>query len=88
MLETAKLEVRGLGGSYGSETLTIFAMRPEMGPPEERSEEWSESDRSWALELRAWIEAVHGEHSVGATIDDAAAALELAGAAYAGAASR
>ena len=29
-----KLEITGLGGSYGIERLTFYKMRPEMGPPE------------------------------------------------------
>ena len=33
MLERAKLEVNGLGGSYGPERLTLYEMLPEMGPP-------------------------------------------------------
>ena len=33
MLERAKLEVNGLGGSYGPEQLTLYEMAPEMGPP-------------------------------------------------------
>ncbi len=29
-----KLQVDGLGGSYGVERLTLYRMLPEMGPPE------------------------------------------------------
>ncbi len=29
-----KLEITGLGGSYGTERLTFYKMHPEMGPPE------------------------------------------------------
>ena len=31
---TGKLEINGLGGSYGIERLTCYHMLPEMGPPE------------------------------------------------------
>ena len=30
----AKLLIEGLGGSYGTERLTLYRRRPEMGPPE------------------------------------------------------
>ena len=37
VLERAKIEVSGLGGSYGPETLTLYEMLPEMGPPREEA---------------------------------------------------
>jgi len=48
---TGKIEISGLGRSYGVETLTLHKMLPEMGPP--ISESWSfvEPDNSWALEM-------------------------------------
>ena len=54
--KTGKLEISGLGRSYGVETLTLHKMLPEMGPPV--SETWSfpEPDDSWALELQEFIE--------------------------------
>jgi predicted dehydrogenase len=53
--KTGKLEVSGLGRSYGIETLTLYKMLPEMGPP--ISETWSfpEPDDSWALEMQDYI---------------------------------
>jgi predicted dehydrogenase len=49
--ETGKLEITGLGGSYGTEKLTYFKMLPEMGPPETRSWEFSMPDDSWKIEV-------------------------------------
>src|SRR5579883_1880162 len=31
---TGKIDIQGLGGSYGTERITFYKMRPEMGPPE------------------------------------------------------
>src|SRR6185436_5139905 len=47
----AKLEVSGLGGSYGVEKLTLYKMLPQMGPPDITVWEFPQPDRSWQLEL-------------------------------------
>ena len=46
-----KLEVSGLGGSYGVERLTYYKMLPEMGPPETTIWEYPMGDDSWAVEI-------------------------------------
>ena len=85
MLERAKIDIAGLGGSYGTESLTLFEMLPEMGPPLAHHEEWKHSDGSWALELEACVQAIDGATPRGASIDDAVAALSIVGDAYRGA---
>jgi predicted dehydrogenase len=85
MLERAKIDIAGLGGSYGTESLTLFEMLPEMGPPIAHREEWEQSDESWALELEACLETIDGAVPRGASIDDAVAALSIVGDAYGGA---
>jgi predicted dehydrogenase len=47
----AKLQVDGLGGSYGIERLSHYRMLPEMGPPETTIYEFPRGDQSWTLEL-------------------------------------
>jgi predicted dehydrogenase len=84
MLEGAKIDVSGLGGSYGPETYTLFEMLPEMGPPLVHRTEWEPSDDSWRRELEQWVGAVAGRPSLGASIDDAVAALAIVDAAYRG----
>jgi hypothetical protein len=42
-----KLQIDGLGGSYGVERLTFYRMTPAMGPPETTSWEYPFPDRSW-----------------------------------------
>jgi predicted dehydrogenase len=43
----AKLHVEGLGGSYGTESLRFYKMKPEMGPPDTTIWEYPGADRSW-----------------------------------------
>ncbi len=85
MLERAKIDIAGLGGSYGTETLTLFEMLPEMGPPIAHRREWELSDASWALELEACLRTIEGAESIGASIGDAVAALTIVDDAYRGA---
>lgn len=52
----AKLQIDGLGGSYGLERLTFFKMLPEMGPPETTTWEFPRGDDSWRLEIADFVE--------------------------------
>ena len=56
--KTGKLDINGLGRSYGVETLTYHRMLPEMGPPVSESWTFSEPDESWALELTEFFEDI------------------------------
>jgi predicted dehydrogenase len=47
---TGKLRVDGLGGSYGTERLTVYDMKPELGPPDIETREFAGEDVSWARE--------------------------------------
>jgi predicted dehydrogenase len=78
----AKYEMKGLGGSYGQERLTLYAMRPELGPPEEQSWGWPSVDHSWGLELEDMLVARRGGLSMGATLDDAIQTLSIIEEAY------
>ena len=77
-----KVEISGLGGSYGVERLTRYDMRSQMGPPDTRSWEWPRGDDSWAAELDDVVGAIDGRPGRGATINDAIAALTVIQAAY------
>jgi predicted dehydrogenase len=55
--ETGKLEISGLGGSYGIEKLSHYKMLPEMGPPKTYSWEFINDD-SWELEVKEFIEDI------------------------------
>ena len=81
--ETAKLEITGLGGSYGVERLALYEMLPEMGPPATTIWEWPQGDRSWSLEVADFLSAAAGGESQGATIEDCIAAFTVVEEAYA-----
>jgi predicted dehydrogenase len=51
MLKNAKIQIDGLGGSYGKEKLTLYKMKPEMGPPDIKTYEFDEKDLSWQFEM-------------------------------------
>ena len=72
-LRTAKIDISGLGGSYGTETLTLYEMQPEMGPPPSSIQEWDQSDDSWKKELDDFICSIQNDEyvPVGTTLNDA-----------------
>jgi len=73
----AKLHIEGLGGSYGVERLSYYKMKPEMGPPETTIWEYPGEDRSWHVELDAFVEAIEGKRAAPVTLRDAHAALTV-----------
>jgi predicted dehydrogenase len=52
------LRVEGLGGSYGTETLTMGYRRPESGPPMEEHLEFPGPDPSWQAEWTEFVNAI------------------------------
>ncbi|HAV01169.1 MAG TPA: LmbZ [Lachnospiraceae bacterium] len=51
----AKLQIEGLGGSYGVETLKVYQMLPEMGPPDTTIYEYPRGDVSWEKEFDEFV---------------------------------
>jgi predicted dehydrogenase len=78
-----KLQVEGLGGSYGAESLTVYTMKPEMGPPAMEKFEYTGPDQSWALEWQEFCAAVAEGREPKASGRDGLAALEAAAQIYA-----
>ncbi len=72
-----KLHIEGLGGSYGPERLTYYRMLPQLGPPEVESWDFTGPDTSWAAEFEHFQAAIAGRPSLGATVEDAVAALAI-----------
>jgi hypothetical protein len=56
--ERAKWAVDGLVRSYGSQQLTIYRMRPELGPPDTERICYPERDESWEREWAHFTEAI------------------------------
>lgn len=72
-----KLQIDGLGGSYGTEKLTFYKLLPQMGPPETISWEFPFPDSSWDLELQDFTLAISEGGSPNGNIHDAMAALRI-----------
>ncbi len=78
-----KLEISGLGGSYGVERLAFYRMLPEMGPPETEIWEYPMADDSWNAEFRAFLDDVRLDRDPSPGIRDAQATLEVVERVYA-----
>ncbi len=73
-----KIDINGLGGSYGVERLAFYKMLPEMGPPETTIWEYpSLADRSWDLEFAAFLADISEGREPDPGIRDAQAALRI-----------
>jgi predicted dehydrogenase len=70
-----KLEVSGLGGSYGTERLTLYRMLPEMGPPETTAWEYPMPDDSWKREMQAFYDDIAAGRPSSPGVEDARRAL-------------
>jgi predicted dehydrogenase len=82
---TAKIQVDGLVRSYGPQRLTIYRMRPELGPPEVQEVAYPDEDRSWQREWASFAEAIEAgeECLLNGDLNDARYAWEQIEAAYA-----
>jgi predicted dehydrogenase len=72
-----KLQIDGLGGSYGTERLTYYRMLPEMGPPETSAWEYPREDRSWDVELQHWLACIEAGREPDGSLRDGLAAMEI-----------
>jgi predicted dehydrogenase len=72
-----KLQIDGLGGSYGLECLTYYRMLPQMGPPEKSTWEYPGPDTSWALEFEDFIAAIGQSRRPSGDLDDAIANYKI-----------
>ena len=72
-----KLDLSGLGGSYGVEKITFYKMLPEMGPPETLAWEYPMEDNSWSVELAEFFDDIRLNRSSACNLGDAKAALEV-----------
>lgn len=58
---TGKLRVEGLAGSYGPQRLWVYAMKPELGPPEVEEIAYPPGDPSWEAEWSHFRDAIRGD---------------------------
>jgi len=74
---TAKVQIWGLGRSYGVEELRHYQMKPEMGPPDITTEQFPGEDRSWNLEWEAFLAEMNGQKTDIGTALDGLRAVEI-----------
>jgi predicted dehydrogenase len=72
-----KLQIDGLGGSYGPERLIHYLMKPEMGVPDTTIREFPGSDSSWKLEMEEFEQDILLGRPPSPGLKDALAVLEI-----------
>lgn len=72
-----KIEICGLGGTYGVETLKLYQMLPEMGPPMTQIWEYPMEDNSFEAELSDFIENITKNKPPSCSIEDAYESLKI-----------
>jgi predicted dehydrogenase len=74
--------VEGLGGSYGTETLTVSRRRNEGGRPAQEIETFAGPDDSWLLEWQEFVNAISEGRQPLASGHDGLETMRLVGALY------
>jgi predicted dehydrogenase len=77
-----KLDIGGLGGSYGLEQVAFFRMLPEMGPPETTIWQYPMADDSWSVEFADFVEDIRTGRPSKPGLEDAEAVLGIVGEIY------
>ena len=74
---TGKIQILGLGGSYGTEEIRVYKRPPEGGVPILETSSFPGPDLSWQDEWKAFEAEISGKHTHLGDIKDALAALEI-----------
>jgi len=82
--KNGKLQIDGLGGSYGPEKLTYYRMLPQMGPPQVTEFGFPSEDVSWKAEFEHFRQCVAGSAAPLSGLEDARAILGITGELYRG----
>jgi predicted dehydrogenase len=72
-----KLQIDGLGRSYGVERLTFYKMLPQMGPPETSVWEFPGEDNSWQIEMSEFFEDIRLKRTPVPGLKEAKAVLRV-----------
>jgi len=75
--ERGTLKIEGLGGTYGTERLTYYRMRPGMGPPETTIWEYPFPDNSWEVELREFVNSIRNDIEPECNLNDALETMKI-----------
>lgn len=72
-----KIDINGLGGSYGIERISYYKMSEKMGPPETLIWEYPMEDDSWEFEFQEFLEDIKQNRQPAVGLSDAVAALKI-----------
>jgi predicted dehydrogenase len=72
-----KIQIDGLGGSYGHERLIHYRMQPEMGPPPSQTFEFAGPDQSWKWEMEDFEQDIALGRTPSPGLKDALAVLRI-----------
>lgn len=77
-----KIDISGLGRSYGVEKLTYYQMLPDLLPPKKQEFEYPGEDGSWELEFAEFLADIREGRDPSPGVRDAQAALRIVEAIY------
>ena len=80
--KNGKIEINGLGGSYGTERISFYQMSEKMGPPDTMIWEYPMADDSWDYEFSEFLDDIKLQRKPVVGIQDAHAALKIVGKIY------
>ena len=75
--QEGKIDINGLGGSYGVEKLSLYKMTENMGPPETTIWEYPQKDVSWDKEIEEFFAAIKNNKKPDGDIEDALHSWEI-----------
>jgi len=82
--QKGKLDISGLGRSYGLETLTLHEMLPEMGPPKSTTWTFPGEDNSWKIEVDEFVDDLRTNSGKSNNLSEALTVLRIIQDVYAG----
>lgn len=80
--KTGKIEILGLGGSYGPESCVVYSMPNGLGIPTSVEYVNNDTDMSWQLEMEDVLNQISGKSFSGTTGSEALGTLRLIEGAY------
>lgn len=72
-----KIDINGLGGSYGLETLILYRMLPQMGPPKTLIYEFLPNNIEWKTEINDLVSNIKNNTEPHANLQDALETLKI-----------
>jgi predicted dehydrogenase len=75
--KVGKIDITGLGGSYGVERIAFYRMSPQMGPPETTIWEYPMADDSWSTEFAEFVEDIRQKRQPACGLPEAIAVLRV-----------